>query len=224
MIEEVANQAINDISNYYQAQDRRQSKQHFESSLAKLSQQVDNLKVTMELYQVMKAENLKPPALISSIDKDNLLEVLEDCSEKISNYYLEDHIIMRIEREVKTLREKQKNDWHWVISEYAANVVNSLNIMSSLLDDPEAARGLENSIRDLQSKWPIQPTDVYYFTEKVAEAKIILDALPVEEESISEFIKKLRMEQATISDLNNDVLSWIRQNNLEERIKLLFAS
>ncbi len=178
----------------------------------------------MELYQVMISENLKPSALMSSNDKDTFLEILEDCIEKISNYYLEDHIITQIERDLKTLKDNQKKDWQWIAREYAANVVNSLNIMSSLLNDPDAARELENSIRDLQGKWPIQAADIYLFTEKVTKAKELLDTLPVEDDNISEFIKKLRQEQATIDDLNDDVLSWIRQNSLEDRIKLLFAT
>ena len=224
MIQDILNTAINSINAYYDTRAKLQNNKKFSENLIKLSAQTEILKKALVLDSFMENQSLIQTTLFSIEDRDNLLGMLDECGEKVVGHDLDAATISLLERDIKKIVDNQKNGWIMASKAYADNVVDSLNSMASLLDNPAAAHALKKTIEALQTRWPITEQDIIYFKKKVAEGQSLLDTLPIDDPEILEFIKKLSKREATLNDLTDKALLWVRRNDLESRIKLLFAT
>lgn len=224
MIKNVLAEAIKQINTYYDVHARLQNNRSFSDNLIKLAEQTATLKKYLVMHTLMEAQDLKLAPLFSPEDKEGLLRLLNECGEKVVNRHLDASSISLLERELKIINDRQKIGWNHAANSYAKNVVDSLNMMSNLLEDPAAANAIKEDIIEFLEYWPVTEQTVLNFKASVEKGRELLATLPIDNDEIADFLKKLQQQQATVDDLSNEVLEWIRNNNLEGRIKLSIAT
>jgi len=224
MISEIMNKAILDIDVYYTANASLKNNKDFADNLIKLSMQLEALKRILLLDEYITSQGLNQDHLLSGNGKTGLLELLAECGQKVEARNLEFSFVTQLAREINSMASQQKENWPHTATAYAGNVPESLRNMSALLKETEKANAVQEMILKLQTRWPIARNDITLFIAKVKEGQSLLDTLQINDPEVDEFITKLRLQQTTISDLNDNILSWIRKNHLESRIKIGFVT
>lgn len=224
MMRGILTKAILDIDSYYEANENLKNNKNFADNLVKLSSQVEVLKRILSLYEHIGAQGLSQESLLSENTKKNLLALLSECGDKIDGHNLDANLVTQFIRELSNIASRQKELWPISAKKYAGNVTESLRNMSALLSETEKANTVQDMILKLQTRWPITQNDITQFISKVKEGQALLETLQIDDQEVEDFIKKLRSQQTTISDLNDNILSWIRKNHLESRIKIGFVT
>jgi len=222
MIETVLSRAVSDINSYYDANEQLRNNQTFALSITKLDQAVQRLNQLLTLYEQLVAKGLPVEGLLRKGIRDSLLVLLDDCGRKVAGRYLDSQSVLQLDREIIALDERLCSIWLRVVQTYAGNIPDSLHNMKALLEDPNRAGVIVEKIHQLQTKWPLTYKDITEFISLVHEGQSLLATVQIDNEDVRRFIEKLRNQQATIADLNQNVLDWIRKYNLESRIKVSF--
>ena len=129
-----------------------------------------------------------------------------------------------IESVIDIYEDKLKDYWR---SEYTLKVGNTLSILELLekiyiLDD-KGIKIIEvkNKISKIRSKWPFNENDIKIMDEGIEEANKMIEDLHVSS-NIQEFLKKASSGEATILDLNDEIILWLKDHGFAESVKLSF--
>lgn len=129
-----------------------------------------------------------------------------------------------IELVVSEYEDKLKDYWN---SKYKPKVANSLSILEILekidIFDDRCIKILEvkNRISKIGNKWPFSENDIKIMDDGIEEANKIIKTLHVSS-NIQRFLQKASIGEATILDLNSEILLWIKEHGFAERVKLSF--
>lgn len=140
--------------------------------------------------------------------------------EELSDY----RWINDIESVVSEHEEKLKDYWK---SKYTLKVANTLSILGLLekiyiLDDRRfKILEVKSKISRLGNSWPFSENEIKVMDEGIEEANKIITKLHVSR-NVQEFLQKASIGEATILDLNDEILSWIKEHGFSERVKLSF--
>jgi len=93
-------------------------------------------------------------------------------------------------------------------------------MLGGLSTDPKHARDLVNDITAI-CNGPLTSNGISSLVSDVKEAKAITDAFSVNPE-IELFLKKVSSMQASIVDLTPNVLSWLKEKGLMNKLKIRF--
>jgi hypothetical protein len=181
-----------------------------------------------EIYQLQKEIiNLEKEFLERAIHVDGKLKVK---SYKIKIKQISDLIdsgIIPFDRELNELKSdlmNYKNQftecWKAMVNENIKPVINLLTIVKSLVKNDNQPTYIINKFNQLVT---VQPSNKHFseLDNLIKEGKGILTGLHLND-SIIGFLEKVYRNQATVADLNNEVLSWLKENDLRDSVKLSF--
>ena len=132
--------------------------------------------------------------------------------------------ISDIESVIGIYEGKLKDYWR---SKYTLKVGNTLSILQLLeklyiLDDRRLKIiEVKNKISRIKSIWPFSESDIKIMDVGIEEANKMIAELHVSS-NIQEFLKKASIGEATILDLNDEIISWLKDHGFAESVKLSF--
>lgn len=125
----------------------------------------------------------------------------------------------QIQNQENILREQ----WKKFASEKSISIVSTLKSIKGLFDDSERITNMIKRLETAKDRWPLDGDSLNKFEKDLADGKAIIQELNAGEE-IQRFLTLVAMQQATISDINSDILKWINERNFATKIKLSFIS
>lgn len=152
---------------------------------------------------------------------NDLATIVENIEKgELSDYrYIND-----IESVVSEYEEKLKDYWK---SKYTLKVANTLSILELLekiyiLDDKRfKILEVKSRISKIGNTWPFSENDIKIMDAGIEEANKMIKTLHVSS-NVQAFLQKASIGEATILDLNDEILSWIKEHGFAERVKLSF--
>ena len=119
-----------------------------------------------------------------------------------------------ISSESKKLYAVIGQEWTLFYTEYTKNTLNLLDTIKGILKDEKKAIYAANKIRKA-SAWNSVVENYNFLKQGMDEAEGLLTELGLDEDSpILAFLKLVSEGNATILDLTDDILKWIREENL----------
>ena len=127
-----------------------------------------------------------------------------------------------ISSESKKLYAVIGQEWTDYYSKATANILCLLDTVRGIIPDENKAIYATNKIRKAFS-WNTSIDNYNYLKQGIAEADKIFEDLDLDEDSeILAFLKLVREGKATILDLTEEILLWIKSEKLADKIKLTF--
>ena len=126
-----------------------------------------------------------------------------------------------IEGERKRVYDAVGQDWLDYYQGATAHIISLLEIVKGILPNEDRVKYATNKMRRAAS-WGKTADNYRFLNEGLADAEKILKDLDLDEDSdILAFLKLVSEGKATIRNLTDEILAWIKAENLEDTIKTL---
>lgn len=118
----------------------------------------------------------------------------------------------------KQVSDKISEEWSQQINQKLAGVKDELNILKLVSNNKFEIQKILVVFNDF-SNWPVNQGKIEQYEKALCQANDILDTMQFDEE-IEEFLRKVKDKNATLLDLSDSIISWIRREHLENNIML----
>lgn len=136
--------------------------------------------------------------------------------DRLSNSYLK--YISPIHENIGTIKNEYTNLWNAYYERKYSSSINLLTMLNTILDDVEIIK-IKNDISKFSKKWPINTNDLKELDANGKKAYKKIEDLNLNN-NIQVFLEKLLNNQIRLSDISEEVYSWLEANNLSNKIKL----
>ena len=200
--------------------DDRAAVEKLNADFKSLKSIADRLYLLAEIIQAMQASGITS-AVLTREQLDNLNRCINICGEKASNSTLSTADVSALNSTFNTCQLAAEQVWKASASDKADGVYSSLNSLKELLPNRSKTEELLRRIANNKNALPKSCKAVHDFLSDVESAQKLVNSLQLDNE-IELFIVKVLTKQATISDLNDHVLNWIKANHLSDKLKIQF--
>lgn len=190
------------------------------TNLKSLKNAADKLHLLAEVIQAMETSGITS-AVLTSEQLNKLNQCIDICGKKASNNGLSTADVSALNSTFSTCQLAAEQVWKVSASEIADGVYGSLNSLKGLLPNRSNAEELLRRLASNKNTLPKSEQAVYDFLNDVESAQKLVNSLQLDAE-IETFIVKVLRQQATITDLNDHVFNWIKENHLTEKLKIRF--
>lgn len=127
-----------------------------------------------------------------------------------------------IEGERKRVYEAVGQDWLAYYQGATAHIISLLEIVKGILPNEDRVKYATNKMRSAAS-WSKTADNYRFLNAGLADAEKILKDLNLDEDSdILAFLKLVSEGKATIRNLTDEILAWIKAENLEDKMHIEF--
>ena len=157
---------------------------------------------------------------ISDSYKSVINSLLLKLQEVIKDGYSDKDLVIESENDFKNIQAIIKRDWVKYHSFLTTTTVNTLKIIGGI--DSEQVEACLADIKDA-SAWQ-NDLGVYKKLKKALDgADSMIEKMSLDQDIIA-FLTKMTAGKATLFDLNDEVMDWIKKESLEKRVKLSFVA
>jgi hypothetical protein len=108
--------------------------------------------------------------------------------------------------------------WCTYADEITKDILNDLGVFKLVCDNKYEVLRLTTAIKGIAT-WPVSKKQMDDFSHALESAQTLLKTMKFDNE-IDMFLRKVRDKQATLKDLSDPIINWIRENNFEGSIQL----
>ena len=198
----------------------KQSYEDYQKALASLSKECQSLGGSLDTLDSIEKYKISNSPLLNNGIKTELLNAIDQCGEALANGQLSKEAIQVFGSHTKQLQRELTASWKMYAGHYAEGVTGYLGIIQGFTDNPKEVDELRTRIGNLANGDPT-PTAAKKLSADVTQANAIISKYSLKPE-IEVFLKKVAAKQATVSDLSPEVLNWLSNQKLLEKLKLSF--
>ncbi|WP_395815308.1 hypothetical protein ACG3M1_09270 [Clostridium sp. C45] len=119
---------------------------------------------------------------------------------------------------VKKLREQMETEWKLQTDEFLAGIKEELGILKLISNEKQEINRILQYMNNFSS-WPTDENASKAFDEAKRKADDILSQMEFDSE-IADFLRKVKDRNASLLDLTDSIIDWIRKENLSSNIML----
>ena len=166
------------------------------------------LQYTKENMQFQLSENVL----------NDLENLLTEHKNVIREGFAEKEAIEKAESDYKSIQQSVKKEWSKQYLVLTGATISTLQVISGI-DSEHVSKCLEGITRG--STWTMSIGDYKTMAKSLQDAKALIDKLGLDQQIIG-FLQKMNSGKATVMDLDDNVLRWLKEESLERRVKLSF--
>ncbi len=218
---ELLDKAINILYEYSNIEETISRGKSLTRMLDELESSVEELEALVEFTSAFTAccagLDLTPSVgLVESI-----YHLLNEMLLKLDDAALESPELNRLSSAIHKLNVHLRVKWEEFVRRSCDDVLELLEVVIPLVGDPSRAWAAVSKIKNFLEKWPVSPEDVSSFTQAITEGKKIIASLNVDNK-IRNFLILVANGNASLADLDDDVMNWVKKHRLESRIAITF--
>lgn len=175
-------------------------------------------KMVKEVELAVEHSDFKPSANVVSA----LSSFLGACDKVVQAGAANNSRTQYISSELKKLYAGIGQEWVDYYTKTTSNILSLLETVKGILPDENKATYAANKIKKAAT-WNTTVDNYNYLKQGLAEADQILNEIDLDEDSpILAFLKLVSEGKATILDLTDEILAWIKRENLAEKMFINF--
>ena len=175
-------------------------------------------KMVTELKLAVGNSDFKPSANVVSGFKS----FLASCDKVVQSGAANNATTQFISAESKKLYTVMGQEWESYYAQSTANILGLIETVKGILPNENKATHATNKIKKAAS-WNTSVENFNYLKQGLQEANQILTEIDLEEDSpILAFLKLVSEGNATIMDLTDEIISWIKKENLAGKMFINF--
>ena len=215
MIIDVLSRKIKDMKDLRQREERRDNKAaqdaldlRFKALTTQIHSLMTVLQYTKENMQFQLSDTLL-------FDLENLLT---EHKAVIRSGFAEKDAINQVETDFKNIQQSIKKEWLKQYSTLTNATISTLQVISGI-DSERVSKCMEGIAKG--SAWTTSIGNFKTMAHSLSEAKILINGLGLDPQIIA-FLQKMNNGKATVVDLDDNVLRWLKEESLDQRVKLSF--
>ncbi|MDF9759797.1 hypothetical protein OKW24_001570 [Peribacillus simplex] len=111
--------------------------------------------------------------------------------------------------------------WFTFAKAQSNEAINTLKSVSRIMGANPEIDSIIQSLNGLSNKWPVRKQSIDYFKHQCENAKLKLTKLQASP-AVQGFLNKVSCNEATINDLNPEVIDWLKTNQLDRNLVIRF--
>lgn len=185
----------------------------------KFKQLVVSVKQTsVEIQTAVDNSKFKPSAEVMS----GLKGIIKNCEQVVKVGAANAATTGFIEGERKRIYDAVGQDWITYYQGATSHIISLLETVKGILLNEDRVKYATNKMRKAAS-WSKTADNYRFLNEGLADAEKILTDLGLDEDSdILAFLKLVSEGKATIRNLTGEILTWIKAENLEDKLHIGF--
>ncbi len=216
MMIDVLSKKIKDMKDLLQREERRDNKAAQDALDLRFKALTSQIHSLMAALQYTK-ENMQ--FQLSDAILADLESLLTEHKAVIRSGFAEKDAINQAEADFKGIQQNVKKEWTKQYSILTNATISTLQVISEI-DSDRVSKCLEGIAKG--SSWTTGIGDFKTMARSLTEAKTLIDGLGLDQQII-EFLQKMNNGKATVMDLDDNVLRWLKVESLDKRVKLSFA-
>lgn len=213
--------ATDSISYKTKLQTQKLSNERLTARLASINSIGKELEACFETIQAMQKNRISYGTPINEEQKTSLLEAINKCGQCISDLSIDDTIVSVFKMQTDVIKQLLSAHWKQSANSYSEEAVSYLTILSDLTPDPKHSNDLLKSIKAQAATTTPNQSTIIKFSNDVSAAQKIVNQYKLEP-IVQDFLFKVKLKTATIEDLNSDVITWLKENNLTKKLLISF--
>ena len=127
--------------------------------------------------------------------------------------------VLSAESSFKTIQSDMKKEWPKQYLDLAGSTISTLEAIKGI--DPESVTSCLQKIQPAET-WNVDIKKYQIMSAGLSEADQLITSLGLDTEIIA-FLRNTNAGKATLKDLDDKVLAWIRNEQLENKIQISFV-
>lgn len=210
------NKKISEMKVLRQREERRNNKvaqdaldREFKQLTNQIHQLMTALKYTKDNMQFQLSESLLT-------DLKSLLTAHRDA---VRSGFVEKEAVSKVKKDLESVRQSIKKEWSKRYSVLTSSTINMLKVISGI-NSEHVSKCLERI--DKGKNWTTSIDDFELMNQSLADANDLIAGLDLDQQII-DFLLRMRNGKATVADLDEKVLKWLKTESLDKRVRLSFA-
>ena len=213
--------AIGVIEQYSDLQTRASQKRQLKSSIDTLQNSMVQMSQIVKQFQILKKANTGFEPTFDASTMARIRKVVQDCKTGVAKQNIRLDNLTEFSQLTVQMQEHLKSTWLAYVKIASHELIQSLKVMTPLLPNPERAKQIHQSLTNASEKWPVGTADLVTFVNNTNEGRNLIASLDVNKE-VRKFLDLVVAGNATITDLNDQVLVWIRTHKLQTKMTIGF--
>lgn len=203
------------------AEQDKQAAQKYVGALNGFSKASADLRTLCDVVSKLSESGIVTEPVLDAATRDQLLACVNDCGNGVYENTLSADLVNTLKAKTDLVRGQVQILWKNEATRYAGDTTDYLSMTASLTGDPKGARELADRIKKSADEAPTVKS-INQLVKDVAHAKQITDAFSLNP-TIEWFLRKVSKQQATILDLTPEVLAWLKEKRLMDKLKIRFS-
>ncbi len=216
MLIDVLSKKIKDMKDLRQHEDRRDNKVAQDALDRRFKELTIQIHSLMAALQYTK-ENMQ--FQLSDLVLSDLENLLIEHKDVVQSGFAEKDAINQAENDFKDIQQRIKKEWSKQYSALTSATISTLQVISGI-DSEHVSECMEGIAKG--SAWTTSIGDFKTMVNSLSEAKTLISGLGLDSQIIA-FLQKMNTGKATVMDLDDNVLRWLKEESLDKRVKLSFA-
>lgn len=185
---------------------------NFKQLIVSLQRMVNELKLAVDNSEFVPSANVL----------SGFKSFLASCDKVVQAGAANNATTQFVSSESKKLYAIMGQEWSEYYTKSTSNILGLIETVKGILPDENKATYATNKIKKAAT-WNTSVDNFNYLKQGIAEADKILEDLDLDKDSeILAFLKLVSEGRATILNLNEEILAWIKAEKLESKIYLNF--
>ena len=201
--------------------DLRQSEERKDNKLAQNALDLRYKKLTTQSHSLMMALQHTKENLQFQLSEDTLSDLeklLTELRAVVRSGLAEKDAISQAETDYKTIQQSIKKEWSKQYSILTNATISTLQVISRI-EAEHVSRCLDGIEKG--AVWTTSIEDFKMMEQSLSDAKTLINRLGLDRQIIA-FLQKMNDGKATLVDLDDNVLKWLKEESLDKRVKLSF--
>lgn len=215
MMIDILNKKIRDMRDLRQREERRDNKaiqDALDHRFKTLTKQIHSLMVALQYTKENMQFQLSEQVL------SDLEHLLTEHKDAIHSGYAEREAVDQAESDYKNVQQKIKKEWSKQYTILTKATISTLQVIIGI-DSEHVSECLDGINKG--EIWTMEISNFKAMDKSLSEAKTLIDRLGLNQQ-IKAFLQKMNEGKATVSDLDDNVLRWLKGESLDQRVKLSF--
>lgn len=126
-----------------------------------------------------------------------------------------------IVRSFEPLQREAKAQWPAIAKEQHQDSKKGLEVFRRIHNETSTIDNLLQTFTNIEKTWPLSEQNLKHYQNVLEEAKQFIASLGASPQ-IQHFLEKMAAGTATLDDLNDEVLQWIRAQHLTSNVFMTF--
>ena len=216
MIIDSLNSVTNEMNDLNQRMGKRADLQRQEHLRGEVIKQQKRIHAITELFDYLKNEaSIYPDKILVN----SLVTNAKDLEKSVVESNVDEQLFTTSKTAFNTLQMELKTAWVQWYAKLTDSKRGFLNATSRFLDPNAVA----NTIRGMDDarNWPLDESKIRILKKALKKVDDMALGLDMGDD-VMVFLEKVNNGTATLSDLTSGVQSWLKEKNLEEKLKLSF--
>ena len=203
------------------AEQDKQAAQRYTGALTGLSKASSDLRMLCDIVSKLNEAGIVSEPVLDVTTRDQLLDCVNDCGNGVFENTLSLELVNTLKAKTDLVYGQVQILWKSQASRYAGDTTDYLSMTASLTENPKASHELAARIKKSAEEAPTV-NSINQLVKDVAQAQQITEAVSLNQ-AIELFLRKVSKQQATVLDLTPEVLTWLTEKRLMDKLKIRFS-